>query len=407
MKLIGPFTQLVTMRGISDKGPIDDNQLEIIPNAGILADEGNIVKIDSYSQMQGDELVKFDLPVVAIPGIIDAHTHLCWGGSRARDYALRVQGVSYQEIAKQGGGILDTVTQTRKASLEELTRTVDRHLSQQLSWGVTTTEVKSGYGLSVESELKMLQAIQNAAARHVVSVVPTCLAAHTLPFEFKDGKQYLDYLLAELFPQLPSEVSRIDIFVEEGAFSPQEALPYLLKARDSGFAVTVHANQFTHLGVKVASEAGAVSADHLEHLTDDEIALLKKSNVVAVALPGASLGLGMGMSPARKMIDAGLSVAIASDWNPGSAPMGNLLAQASLLGAFEKLTLGETLAGITNRAAAALKLKDRGVLEIGKRCDLTIFETSDWREIFYFQGSLQPSETVIKGERTAHVGRAH
>ena len=407
MKLIGPFKQLVTMRGVPTEGPVEDSSLEILTNAGILVNQGKIAKIDSYEKLQGDELIRFDSPVVAIPGIIDAHTHLCWGGSRARDYALRVQGISYQEIARQGGGILDTVAQTRKASLAELTNTVDRHLSQQLSWGVTTTEVKSGYGLSVASELKMLEAILDAASRHPVDVIPTCLAAHTLPSEFGEGKRYLDLIQAELFPQIKAVTNRIDIFIEEGAFSPQEALPYLRRAKEMGFAVTVHANQFTHSGVKTACEVGAVSADHLEHLTDDGIQQLKRSKIVAVALPGASLGLGVGMSPARKMLDAGLCVAIASDWNPGSAPMGNLIAQASLLGAFEKLSLGETLAGITIRAAEALKLDDRGVLEVGKRCDVTVFETGDWREIFYYQGSLQPSGSIINGERVRHVERPY
>ncbi|CCB91501.1 Imidazolonepropionase [Waddlia chondrophila 2032/99] len=406
MKLIGPFAQLVTMRNVRNAGPVEDVSLEILPHVGILIEDGKIAKIDNYENLRADDQITFDSPVIAIPGLIDAHTHLCWGGSRTRDYALRVRGVSYQEIAKQGGGILDTVAQTREASLEELTNVVDQHLDQQLSWGVATTEVKSGYGLSVESELKMLKAIQIAARKHPVDVISTCLAAHTLPPEFNDRKQYLNHLQSALFPRLKPGTHRIDIFIEEGAFSPEEAFPYLQYAKKLGFEITVHANQFTHAGVNVACQVGAVSADHLEHLTDDEICLLKQSGTIAVALPGASLGLGERMAPVRKMLDAGLSVAIASDWNPGSAPMGNLLAQAALLGAFEKLSLAETLAGITKRAAAALKLPDRGVLEVGKRCDLTVFKASDWREIFYYQGSLQPSDTVIQGKRFHHVDRS-
>ncbi len=399
MKLIGPFKQLITMRGTSLEGPLEDAALEIIDNAGILIVDGVVKQIDSYDRMDCDQKIVFDSPVVGIPGLVDAHTHLCWGGSRAGDYALRVQGVSYQEIASRGGGIRDTVAQTRRASLETLTERVKQHLDRQLSWGVTTTEVKSGYGLSVESELKMLNAISAGAKEHPVDVVPTCLAAHTLPQEFDNPKEYLEYIQKELFPLLPKDVRRADIFVEEGAFAPEEALAYLRFAKDQGFSITVHANQFTHAGVRVACEVGAVSADHLEHLTNDEIRQLVRSNVKAVALPGASLGLGVDMAPARKMLDAGLCLAIASDWNPGSAPMGNLLAQASLLGAYEKLSLAETLAGITCRAAAALELSDRGVLEKGKRCDVAVFSTEDWRDIFYYQGSMQPSEAIVNGIR--------
>ena len=405
MKLIGPFAQLVTMRSLPKNGPINDSQLEIISNAGILVDNEQIIAVDRYDKLDSHEKIVFETPVVGMPGIIDAHTHLCWGGSRARDYALRVQGVTYQEIAAKGGGILDTVAQTRNATLESLTEQVEKHLDMQLAWGVTTTEVKSGYGLSVAEEMKMLQAIKQGSTGHPVDVVPTCLAAHTCPPEFEDPASYLNEIVINLFPQLKPYVNRIDIFIEKGAFSCDESLPYLRAAKRAGFQVTVHANQFTSGGAKIAAEVGAVSADHLENLSDEECVLLKQASVTAVVLPGASLGLGIGMSPARKMLDSGLSVAIASDWNPGSAPMGNLLLQAALLGASEKLSMSETLAGITQRAASSLDLVDRGIIEKGKLCDLTIFPTDDWREILYFQGSLQPSQIIKKGSRIEYVDR--
>lgn len=405
MKIIGPFSQIVTMRSLPKCGPLKDDSLEILTDAGILVDHGMIVVIDRYDKLEGDEKIEVESPAVAVPGFVDAHTHLCWGGTRARDYALRVQGVTYQEIAASGGGILDTVKQTRLASQQELASRTRRHLDQQLQWGVTTSEVKSGYGLSVEEELKMLAAIQEASKEHPVDIVSTCLAAHTCPPEYRSPKAYLEDMKRFLFPQLMPEVKRIDIFIEKGAFSPEDALPYLLKAKAAGFKITVHANQFTSGGAKVAAEVKAVSADHLEHVSEEECRWLADAGVTAVALPGASLGLGVGMSPVRKMLDMGLSVAIASDWNPGSAPMGNLLLQASLLGASEKLSLAETLAGITDRAAGALTLSDRGVLEKGRLCNLTIFPTDDWREIFYYQGSLQPSSTIIRGNQYYHVDR--
>lgn len=405
MKRVGPFSQIITMRSLPRCGPLSDDSLEIISDGGLLVDQGVIVAVDRFDRLEGSETLEIDTPAVAIPGVIDAHTHLCWGGTRARDYALRVQGVTYQEIAARGGGILDTVKQTRLTSQHELAETARKHLDQQLAWGVTTTEVKSGYGLSVVEEMKMLKAIQEAATEHPIKVIPTCLAAHTLPPESPSSADYLEQIAKELFPLLKPYVERIDIFIEKGAFTVEDSLPYLKKAKNEGFQVTVHANQFTSGGAEVAAEVGAVSADHLEHVTKEECLLLAKSGVTAVALPGASLGLGVGMPPVRMMLDQGLSVAIASDWNPGSAPMGNLVLQASLLGASEKLSLAETLAGITIRAAGALGLSDRGFLDKGKTCDLTIFPTMDWREIFYYQGSLLPSQTILKGKQYHHVDR--
>ncbi len=377
----------------------------MIKNAGVVADNGTIVQVGPYRNLEGGRLLEFSQPATAIPGLIDAHTHLCWGGSRANDYARRLQGTAYQQIAKEGGGILYTVEQTRLASVDSLSALVTRRLDKQLKWGITTTEVKSGYGLSVKEELKILEAIRNSSLLHPIDVIPTCLAAHTLPPEYKSGSVYLNTLINELFPLLPHDVNRIDIFIEEGAFSPEEALPYLQAAKNRGFQITVHANQFSHLGAAVAASVKAVSADHLENLDFNECIMLKNSGVHAIALPGAAIGLGMSMPPARLMLDSGLTVAIASDWNPGSAPMGNLLAQAAILGSYEKLTISETLAGITCRAAKALGLKDRGVLIPGNRCDLTIFPTKDWREIIYYQGSLPPSDSIISGKRLHHVGR--
>ena len=398
--LIGPFTQLLTLEGLPLKGPLRDGELTVLPGAGILLREGKVVQTGPYEALQaaakgmGAREVSLPGPCVGLPGFVDAHTHSCFAGSRARDYALRNSGSTYLEIAAAGGGIWDSVRQTRAASPGQLEALLLERAEKFLSSGITTLEVKSGYGLSVDGELRMLRAVRAASEKTAMDLVPTCLAAHTLPRDF-DGpaQQYLEMLQKELFPILLGEglARRLDIFVEQGAFSPDQAVPYLLAGRSLGFDLTVHADQFSTGGSAVAVRCGARSADHLEASGPEEIRALAGSDVVAMALPGASLGLGCGFTPARALLDAGACVAIASDFNPGSAPMGDLLTQAAILGAFEKLSGAEVLAGITFRAAAALGLQDRGRLLPGMKADLVVFPTDHFDEILYHQGQLRPS----------------
>lgn len=391
-KLLGPFSQIVTLRHLPLAGPIQDSQLEIITDGGIVTNQGIIEWIGPYKTAPGDvdEHIVTRTPTVVLPGLIDCHTHICFAGTRARDYALRLSGVTYQEIASRGGGILDTVNQTRNATLDELVEGIVHRTKILASRGVTTSEVKSGYGLSVEHELKMLRAIKLAKERSPIDLIPTCLGAHTKPKEFSSHKEYLDYLVAELLPVVKQEnlADRIDIFVEKEAFTGDAARDYLLAAKKMGFSLTIHADQFTVGGTALAAEVGARSAEHLEVSGKSEIEAMVKGKVIPVVLPGATLGLGLPFAPARMILDAGLPMAIASDWNPGSAPMGNLLLQAALLGAAQKLTMAETLAGVTYRAANALGLADRGEIEVGKRADFAYFPTSDYREILYHQGLL-------------------
>ncbi|MCH6236706.1 imidazolonepropionase [Cognataquiflexum rubidum] len=404
--LIGPIRQLITMRGLEAKGPLQDSQLEIITEAGIFLKDEKIHEIGSYwdiypeAQSIGAKMETLQGDFVALPGFVDCHTHICFGGSRAKDFAMRNTGKSYLEIANSGGGIWDTVTQTRKAALEQLVKLTVKRANRHLADGVTTIEVKSGYGLSVAEEIKMLQAIKQANSETAADLIPTCLAAHICPKDFEgSAKEYLETISNELFPILKSEnlSNRIDAFIEDSAFSPQDIADYFQKAKDFGFDITVHADQFHVGGSVVAVGFGAVSADHLEASSEKEIALIANSDTVAVALPGASMGLGMAFTPARKLLDAGASLAIASDWNPGSAPMGDLLMQASILGTFEKLSNAEVLAGITCRAATALGLLDRGSIAVGKLADILLFQTSDYREITYHQGTLKPKMVFKRG----------
>ena len=403
--LIGPFKQIVTMTGLSLKGPIKDSELHIIPNGGILITNSVITAVGDYETMVLQDTITDTIPLkgnhICVPGFIDAHTHICYAGSRAKDYALRNSGKSYLEIAHAGGGIWDTVTQTRKATQEELTKSTVKIANRHLKNGTTTIEVKSGYGLTVKEEIKMLRAIKKANSEAMADIVPTCLAAHMLPKDFEGSEaEYLTEISTELFPKLQMEqlTNRIDAFIEKSAFSAQQIAPYFKKAKEMGFDITVHADQFTPGGSKVAVDFGAMSADHLEASTGKEISLLADSDTIATALPGASIGLGCDFTPARRLLDAGGALAIASDHNPGSAPMGDLLAQASILGTFEKLTNAEVLAGITFRAAAALRLTDRGKLEVGFLADLAVFHSDNYQDILYNQGNLKPCMIWKNGE---------
>jgi imidazolonepropionase len=404
--LIGPFTQAVTLADLPLNGPLLDEALPVVEQAGVLVQDGKIVKVDTFAHLlpeaesKGYTIQWIEEPMVLLPGLIDAHTHLCFAGSRAKDYALRIAGKSYLEIARSGGGILDTVRKTRKATQDELEQSLLKRCQRHLQEGVTTCEVKSGYGLNLEDELKMLRAIQSVSRQQPLELVPTCLAAHMVPPEFEDGATYLKHVLEVLLPQVKAEglANRVDIFIEDTAFDEEDALRYLKDAQELGFDITVHADQFSTGGSEVAAHVHAASADHLEASGEDEIHLMKKAGVVATVLPGASVGLGMHYAPARKMLDAGLCVAIATDWNPGSAPMGDLLLQAALLGAAQKLTMAETWAGITYRAAHALRLTDRGTLATDQLADMIAFNTDNYQEILYVQGKLKPSMVWKRGE---------
>lgn len=403
-KLIGPFAQILPLTGLPLKGALTDEQLQIIPQGGILVEDGLILAIDDFEKLRSaNSSVQIEEIVgnhVLLPGFVDCHTHICFAGSRAKDYALRTAGKTYLEIAKAGGGIWDSVTQTRAADEATLTDLLLKRVQRHLAEGVTTIEVKSGYGLSIDGELKQLKAIKAAADKTHASLVSTCLAAHMLPKDF-DGthQEYLNHILQNLLPTIKQQrlANRVDIFIEESAFNTSDALNYLSKAKQMGFEVTVHADQFTTGGSEVAIKARAVSADHLEASSDYEINMLAKSDTVAVTLPGASLGLGMPHAPARKLLDAGACLAIASDWNPGSAPMGDLLMQAAVMGAAEKLCAAEVFAGLTFRAASALKLNDRGILAKGKLADMQAYPCDDYREILYQQGKLKPDKVWVSG----------
>lgn len=406
MKLIGPFKQIVTLRNLPLRGKLSDEQLEIIENGGILIKDEKIEEIGNFEELKSknqiSEIENIEGEQICLPAFTDSHTHICFGGNRANDFAMRNAGKTYLEIAENGGGIWSSVQHTRKASEEELLKTILERINSLISQGITTIEIKSGYGLDVENELKMLRVIQKAQTFTKATLVPTCLSAHLKPRDFEgSSKDYLQYILREILPKVKAEnlAKRVDIFIEKSAFLPEESKEFLLKAKELGFEITVHADQFTSGSSRIAVEVGAKSADHLEATIDEDIAFLAQSETVATALPGASLGLGEKFTPARKILDAGGILAIASDWNPGSAPMGNLITQASILATFEKLSTAEVLAGITFRSAFALSLEDRGTLEKGKKADFVTFKTDNFQNVLYQQGSLKTDSVYINGEK--------
>ena len=406
MKITGPFKQIVTLANLPLRGKLADEQLEIIENGGILSENGKIVDVGDFEVLKTAsptaEIENIVGTQVAFPAFTDAHTHICFGGNRANDFAMRNAGKTYLEIAESGGGIWSSVQHTRAASEDELLKTTLERIHFLISLGITTIEIKSGYGLDVENELKMLRVIKKAQNFTKATLVPTCLSAHLKPRDFEgDNVEYLQYILNEILPKVKEEnlAKRVDIFIEKSAFQPEESRNFLMKAKEMGFEITVHADQFTPGSSRIAVEVGAKSADHLEATADEDIDFIASSETVAVALPGASLGLGEKFSPARKILDKNGILAIASDWNPGSAPMGNLITQASILAAFEKLSTAEVLAGITFRSAFALGLEDRGKLEKGKKADFVTYETDNFQNILYQQGSLNAAKVFVDGEK--------
>jgi imidazolonepropionase len=418
--LIGPFSQALTMRGLPRAGALSDQQLEVIHQAGVVISGSSIVAVGPwddlltrYSDVEIQRIEKLceerglstARGFTLTPGLVDAHTHLCFAGSRARDYADRLNGVSYEEITARGGGIRETMTHTREADINDLCHENGARLDEHLRRGVTTVEVKSGYGLSIAEELKQLRAIKRMGHGRAQRLISTCLAAHVLPPEYGGVRQtgiqsYLSDIATKLLPQIRAEglTRRIDAFIEPSAFPVELARPYLAQARAMGFELTVHADQFQRGGAQLAAELGAQSADHLEASIEEDLIALHTAGVSAVALPGASLGLGIPFTPARRALDLGLSLVIASDWNPGSAPMGHLLLQASVLGASERLCGAEIWAGMTSRAAIALGLERVGELNVNWSADLLAFPVEDYREILYHQGMIHPTCVWARGQ---------
>jgi imidazolonepropionase len=326
-----------------------------------------------------------------VPGFVDPHTHLPFAGYREDEFDRRLQGETYAEIAAGGGGIVATVAATRKASEDELVALTLARLDRQLECGTTTTEAKSGYGLDRDNELKQLRVLRAAGARHPVEIAPTAMPGHEVPPEWRhDPDGYVDYVIAEVYPAIAAAglAEAVDVFCEQGVFSPAQTRRLLADAPRLGWRIHLHADELTNLGgAELAAEVGALSASHLLHVSDVGIAALAAARVVAVALPGVSFFLRDRWAPVRSLVDAGVSVALATDCNPGSSHTESMPAIMALACLGAGLTSEEALVAATLNAAAALGRADRiGSLEPGKQADLVVLDAPSPQHLVYHFG---------------------
>ncbi len=324
------------------------------------------------------------------PGLIDCHTHLVHGGDRAAEFEMRLAGASYEEIARAGGGIVSTMRATRAASEEELVAAALPRLDALIAEGVTTVEVKSGYGLDLENEVKMLRAARRLGGERPVSVATSFLGAHALPPEFAgDADGYIDHLIGEVLPRVASLADAVDGFCEGIGFSPAQIERLFVAAKRSGLPVKLHAEQLSNLhGAALAARFGALSADHLEHLDEAGVAAMAGAGTAAVLLPGAFYFMrDTKVPPIEALRRAGVPMALATDCNPGTSPLTSLLLAMNMGATLFGLTVEECLAGVTRHAARALGLQDRvGTLEAGKRCDLAIWDIERPAQLVYRMG---------------------
>ncbi|MGZ5279540.1 MAG: imidazolonepropionase [Pseudobdellovibrionaceae bacterium] len=391
---------LLSLEGASLKQgrQIQEADLSIVKKAAMVVQDGKIVWVGpqkSIPRIHSKNCFEVDLHgMTVIPGLVECHTHSLFAGSRSQEFEMRLQGISYQEIAKKGGGILSTMRETRKATalkLKELTQSrVDRFVAQ----GVTTLEIKTGYALDEKNEIKSLKTIRSLQGPRVV---PTFLGAHSVPPEFSSAKDYLEHL-ETILPEIRKLTDRLDIWIEKGFFEKEFSRKYLEKAKELGFQILVHADQLTLSGgTELAVELQAISADHVIQLQDREIQILAKSTTTAVLLPMADLYMKCTYPPARQLIDSGARVALATDFNPGSCPSQDL-ALVGLLARLEmKMSLPEVIAAYTVGASHALNLEDEtGSLESGKSADFACID-DDWTKLFYAAGDLPVRKSFLKG----------
>ena len=377
-----------------------------IARGALAVREGRIAWVGAEDELPGDHADRTGSIVDAggrwiTPGLIDCHTHLVFGGNRAREFEERLRGASYEEIARRGGGIRSTVERTRAASAEELFHSAASRIGALLGEGVTTVEIKSGYGLDIDSELTMLRVARELGERLPVTVQTTFLGAHALPTEFEGRREaYLRLVREEMLPAAVQEglADAVDAFCEGIAFSVRECRELFEEARNYGLPVRLHADQLSDCGgAALAGSIGARSADHLEFAHRGGISAMASAGTVAVLLPGAHYYLGGGRPPpVDDFRAAGVTMALASDCNPGSAPLTSLLLTLNMGCVLFGLTPAEALAGVTRNAAAALGLRnDRGTLEVGKVADLALWEIEHPRELSYWIGT-PPAPTVVK-----------
>jgi imidazolonepropionase len=404
---------VLVIRNVTQLVHFSPRGLEMIANGALITRAGRIDWVGPTAQIPGvpSEAEVIDASGrVIVPGFVDSHTHLVFAGSREDEFEQRLRGLSYQAIAAQGGGINATVRRVRDASKDELKAMARRRLDRLLSFGITTVEVKSGYGLSLADEIKCLEVIAELNAEGPLELVPTFLGAHAVPPEFRSDREgYLRLLTEEMLPEVARRklAEFCDVFCEAGVFSLAESERILQRAAELGLRLKLHADELTPLGgAELAARVGAVSADHLLCISDAGIEALAEAGTVATLLPGTAFFLGVEYAPARRLIDHGVTVALASDCNPGTCPTENL----PLVGTMACVQMGmlpaEALTALTLNAAAAVGRADRlGSLEVGKQADLVILDVPDYRHLFYHFG-VSHVWRVIKRGRVVYAAGA-
>lgn len=399
-------SQVVTLSG--PKRPrlgAEMSELAIIRDGGMRIRDGKIEKIGPGAVIEkdvGDEEIVDAGGRIVMPGFVDAHTHLVFAGNRLDDFERRSRGETYEQIAKAGGGIWSTVQKTRAASELDLLTQAKKHANWFLSCGTTTVEAKSGYGLTVEDELKLLRVMRRLKEEVPLEIVPTFLGAHAVPQELSPD-EYLDVVITEMLPRVTAEklAEFCDVFCERGYFDIDQSRKILSAAKKVGLSLRGHVDQLTNSGgAKLMAEMGATTADHLEQTDEQGIAALKKADVQPVLLPGSVYALGSSRYPrAREMIEAGLAIVLATDFNPGSSPTPSMAMVLSLACTQMKMSPAEAIAASTLNAAYSLNRGDTiGSLEPGKLANFVIFDCEDYRELAYWFGIPQTHSVYVGGD---------
>lgn len=410
MLFLKDIKQIITSQG---KFPISgekQKKIKILKNYSIYIKNGKIEALGKKDKILRNfpEIKKakeIDCKnLIAFPGFVDSHTHLVFGGERREEFYLKLKGVPYMEIAKRGGGIISTLKATRKISFEKLYEESLKKLKKAISYGTTTIEIKSGYGLNLKDEIKQLQVIKKLKENLKIDIVPTLMAAHEIPPEFKNNRSgYINLILNEIIPRVSKEklAKFCDVFCEKGVFTEEEAILILEKARDYGFKLKIHADEFTDSGgAKVAGLLGTTSAEHLAFPSEEGLELMGKKKVVAVLLPGVQFFLkSKNIPPVDLFKKYNIPIALGTDFNPGSSPVLNIQIIAKLGVYLLGLLPEEAINAITINSACALDLGDKkGTIEIGKDGDLVLFEMEHWLDFFYWFGENFLKYNISKGK---------
>lgn len=403
--LIKNATQLVTCSGTSEKHGVEMSDLHVINDGAVVILDGIIKAVGTTNEiLKLYNETEFDVidarGKTVLPGFIDSHTHFVFGGYRAEEFSWRLRGDKYMDIMKRGGGIANTVNSTRQASKQELVEVGVKRLNSMLSFGVTTVEGKSGYGLNILTEIKQLEVMKELNEIHPIDVVSTFLGAHATPIEYAGRPdEYIDFIIASVLPKVVDNnlAEFCDVFCEDNVFSIEQSRKLLLKAKEMGLRLKIHADEIMQLGgAELAVELGGISADHLLQASDEGIKALAKSSVIATLLPCTAFSLKESYARGRKMIDSGCAIALATDFNPGSCFTESIALVFALACIQMDLSIEEAITALTINAAAAVNRADEiGSIDIGKKADIIILEFPSYKYIPYHVG-VSTVEKVIK-----------